>query len=229
MVTTLLIISFLLVLISFATYRWLLPKSNKQAENILPPAPPDFKGLFAPDEKALAETEKAESEARKEEQKREILERAEKGERDSLFQSKEFYDREFYEQVLDALVKTSETNEGLWSLASFIANDKTLRSNSNFARKCLEAFQDNPNKVSFISALHTAALSDDASVFQEVIETTVKLLQEEKLKNVNEKEVREIAESEFWVLSQEARNSGAGFLLKQTLENVRAKLGKRKK
>lgn len=223
MVTTLLIISFLLVLISFATYRWLLPKSNNKSERVLPP-PPDFKGLFAPDEKTLAGIKKAETDARKEKEKWEILSRAEKGEFDGLIESKAFYDRAFYEQVLDVLIERAKTNAEIWSLASFIADEKTLRSNSNLARKCLEAFRENPNKVSFVAALHTAALSDDASVFQQIIETAIKFRQEERLKNVNAEEIREIAESEFWVLSQEARNSGAGFLLKQTLEDVRRKL-----
>lgn len=227
MVTTLLIISFLLVLISFATYRWLLPKSNNQGERVLPPAPPDFKSLFAPDKKALAEMERAETQGRKEKEKQEILARAGRSERDSLLESKRFNDGEFYNQVLDILINESKTSDEIWSLASFIASEKMLRSNSNLARKCLEAFQENPNKVSFVSALHMAALSDDASVFQNVMEATIKLWQEEKLKNVNREEIREIAESEFWVLSQEARNSGAGFLLKQMMADVRHQLIKK--
>lgn len=223
MVTTFLIISFLLVLISFATYRWLLPKSNNQNERVLPPQP-DFKSLFASDEKALAEMEKAETVARKEKEKQEILVRAGNGEIKSLIEAKALNDRDFYNRVLDILVENAKTSAEILSLASFIEDEKTLRSNSNLARKCLEEFRENSSKVSFVATLHTAALSDDASIFQETIETAIKLWQEEKLKNVNAKEIREIAESEFWILSQEARNSGAGFLLKQTLEDMRHKL-----
>jgi len=219
MVVGLIIISFLLVLISFATYRWLLQsKSNHLIEEgEQPPLPPKF--LFAPDEKALAEFQKSEEEARNKNRKLSLVNKARSGDKDALIEAWSFDERGFYDEILDALVEQTKTDEELWSLTAFI-NNESLRANSNLARKCLESFQVNPTRQLLGKMFHVAALSDDADLFQTTIETTIKFWQEEKLAGVSREEIREIAESEFWVLSQEARNSGAGFLLKKTLAEL---------
>ncbi len=220
MIVGLFIISFLLVLISFATYRWLLqPKPNRLIEESnQPPLPPTF--LFAPDEKALAEFQRLEEEARNINQKLSLVHRAKGGDKEALVESFSLNERGFYDEVLDAFVEQTKTDEEVWSLALFV-KDKSLPANSNLADRCLSAFQKNPTRQLLGNTFHVVALSDDADLFQKTIETTIKLWQEKKLAGVSKEEIREIAESEFWVLAQEARNSGAGFLLKQTLSDLR--------
>jgi hypothetical protein len=223
MVISLILISFLFVLISFATYRWLQSKSSQTNEKTLPPAPAEFASLFALDEKSLTEFQRAEEEARKKNEKLSLLDRATRGDKEALIEASEFGDRSFYAEVLDVFVERANTSEELWSLASFISDKKGLRANTKLARACLDDWLIETTRSAVAKALHIAALSDDATLYQEAIEKVFELWKSGTL-HVEATELRNLAESEFWILADEARNSGAGFLLKQSLASVNREL-----
>jgi hypothetical protein len=72
--------------------------------------------------------------------------------------------------------------------------------------------------------LHVAALSDDAAVYQNAVETALEFWRERHLSEISAPELRSILEGEFWILSSPTRGSGAGFLLKETLAGARREL-----
>ena len=73
-------------------------------------------------------------------------------------------------------------------------------------------------------ALHFAALSDDAGLYRQTVEDAIELRREGKLMDVLPAELRALFDGEFWILSSRTRSSGAGFVLKRTLENARREL-----
>ena len=68
------------------------------------------------------------------------------------------------------------------------------------------------------------ALADDANIYQAAIETAYQFWRDQKLTGILADELRQLMESEFWILSPAQRNSGAGFLLKRKLAHLRRKL-----
>ena len=72
--------------------------------------------------------------------------------------------------------------------------------------------------------LHVAALADDASIYQLATETVYQFWRDRKLSGVNADELRQLVESEFWILTPSVRNSGAGFVLKRKLAQFRRQL-----
>ena len=72
--------------------------------------------------------------------------------------------------------------------------------------------------------LHVAALAGDAKFYQQAIETALLYWREQKLSDMTAEELTQLIESEFWLIPPDARNSGAGFLLKQKLAHVRREL-----
>jgi hypothetical protein len=69
-----------------------------------------------------------------------------------------------------------------------------------------------------------AALSDDADVYQGAVEQALRFWREGKLSDVSAIELRALFDGEFWILSSRTRSSGAGFVLKRTLDSARREL-----
>jgi hypothetical protein len=72
--------------------------------------------------------------------------------------------------------------------------------------------------------LHVAALSGDANLYQTAIETAYQFWRERRLTEISADELRQLMESEFWILAPIVRNSGAGFVLKRKLAQLRRQL-----
>ena len=73
-------------------------------------------------------------------------------------------------------------------------------------------------------AMHFAALSDDADVYRGAVEQALTFWREGKLSDVSAIELRALFDGEFWILSSRTRSSGAGFVLKRTLDSARREL-----
>jgi len=69
-----------------------------------------------------------------------------------------------------------------------------------------------------------AALSDDAQLYEDAVQTALRFWRESKPVATSAAELKALFESEFWVLSSGTRSSGAGFVLKRTLANARREL-----
>jgi hypothetical protein len=72
--------------------------------------------------------------------------------------------------------------------------------------------------------LHVAALSGDASLYQQAIETAARFLLAGRVPSLTAAELRQLVESEYWILPAENRSGGAGFALKQRMARLRREL-----
>jgi hypothetical protein len=227
-VSAVLIISiFLLSALSFAIYRTKRRSSKGAAEQESFPAPP--RGLFdeplAPRRAAVlpdaaSETVSAELAAR-------LRERAAAGDLSTLEEAAEARDAALYDAVLDSLLWREATAENVAAVASHVVNNKSLRANGRLARALLSAWESSPQAVKLTDLLRVAALSDDARVFQDTFEAVAEAWERGRLTERTPDDLAQLFESEYWVLSAEARRSGAGFLLKQRLADVRRHLAAR--
>jgi hypothetical protein len=222
---TVLVTSFLLfAAISYAIYWWQRSSSNLNAEErLLPPA--HTGGLFGhispAEEAALLAAEKAE---RQSALRSTLLKRASEGDRKVLDEAKEMADANLYDEVLDALTEQADTDQRLLALVSYIARHDGLRVNANLATKFIESWKREPERKTTARVLHVAALSGDAHVYQQAVETTVQYWRDGRVPALEAGELRQLDESEYWLLPAESRNSGAGFTLKQTLARLRRQL-----
>lgn len=225
MVIALITSFFLLAIFSFAIYRWQRTSSNENANQALPPSP-DFKGLFAAsgaeDQRTLraAQLEKELAELRQS-----LLARAAGGDKEALPEAHLSGDRNLYDEVLDALVRRAENEKQIFALASYIArSSESLPVNQQLAEAFIETWKLAPDRRATAEMLHVAALAGDAAVYQHAIELALQYWREGRLSNIRAEELAQLVESEFWVIPSNARNSGAGFLLKRKLASVRREL-----
>jgi hypothetical protein len=223
MVTVLIASFILLAAISFAIYRWQRAPSNENANQALPP-PPDFKGLFDHSGEEAA-FRAAQSEKELAEKKQALLARAANGDKEALVDAHACGDKKIYEEVLNALVRRVENEKQLFALASFIARSSdSLPVNTELARAFIESWKLSPDRRATAQMLHLTAMAGDAALYQQAIETALQYWHEQKLSDITAEELAALIESEFWIIPSEARNSGAGFLLKRKLAGVRREL-----
>jgi hypothetical protein len=69
--------------------------------------------------------------------------------------------------------------------------------------------------------LRVAALSDAAATFEAAVETIHRVWTEGRLPGLDAAALDALFEGEYWLLSSDARRSGAGFVLKRTLAELR--------
>jgi hypothetical protein len=221
---TLLITSFLLLAgITYAVYLWQRPSSKTDAGFSLPP--PRTVRLFDDDlneerERKLLGVENAASE-----QRRALLRRAGAGDKEALRDAHANADAALYDEVLNILVERADSEKRLLALVSYIArSDEHLRVNSLLAEKFIESWKASPDRNETAKMLHIAALANEANVYQAAIETAYQFWRDRKLQQISATELRQLIESEFWILAPAVRNSGAGFVLKRKLAQLRRKL-----
>ena len=215
----------LLAVIAFAIYRWQRPRLNDQAERALPPMPPRFRGLFddtdSDGQRALRAADEA---ARQQEERAQLLARAADGDKEALAGAHASADRALYDEVLNTLVERADSEKQLFALVSYIARSEGLKVNAKLALKFIETWKAAPERSSTAEALHVAALANDAEIYRKTVETALQFWREGRLQNISAETLRALVESEYWILAPEARNSGAGFVLKRTLAAIRREL-----
>ena len=154
-----------------------------------------------------------------------LLARADAGDRRTLAEARGMRDARLYGEVLDALIEEAcSRQETLDVLVSHILENDDLRANSNLANRLIGQLRTTPERRRTAESLHIAALSDDAAIFERAVDTILQLWSEGRIPELSADELRELFESEYWVIAPEARRSGAGFALKQRLAEVRRQL-----
>ncbi|HZT61146.1 MAG TPA: hypothetical protein VFA21_21245 [Pyrinomonadaceae bacterium] len=133
-------------------------------------------------------------------------------------------DAGLYRLVLKRLVENAVSAEELGALADFITRNEGLRADAALAELLLEDFEENPSRASVLRLLRVAALSDDASVFERAVSSVTRARKDGRLDGLRADELQALFEGEYWLLSSEAKRSGAGFLLKQRLAHARREL-----
>jgi hypothetical protein len=88
----------------------------------------------------------------------------------------------------------------------------------------LASWKAAPDRGSTTRALHLAALTDDPDIYRGAVESALPLWRAGKLGDISAIELRALFDGEFWVLSSRSRSSGAGFVLKRTLDGARREL-----
>jgi hypothetical protein len=104
------------------------------------------------------------------------------------------------------------------------AHADELKAKKALAEEFIDAWQASPDRVSTAKMLHLAALADDADVFRTAVETALRVWQHDSIPGMSAAELQTLFNSEFWILSSAARNSGAGFVLKRTLSRAKRDL-----
>jgi len=128
-----------------------------------------------------------------------------------------------YDRVLAELVAHSDSDSKLLSLISYVSQNE-LPVNGNLADAVIASLQESPDRSRTAKALHFAALSDDPDIYRGAVDKALQLWRDAKLRDISAIELRALFDGEFWVLSSRSRSSGAGFVLKRTLESARREL-----
>jgi len=225
-VSAILIISvFLIFVATLAILRTKRPPSNEEAEYLPPGLSP--RGLF--DDSAASSLGQGsegefERKASDEEFEKELLSRAARGDFEVL-KDAHACGGELYRRVLDALVeRCGESADELRALADFITQNDELGASAALAERLLEDWERNPSRASVPRLLRAAALSDDAATFERAMSSVLRAWKDGRTTDVSAEELRSLFEGEYWLLSSEAKRSGAGFLLKQRLSHLRREL-----
>jgi hypothetical protein len=218
---TLLFIAFVIVsIIGIGLYFWRSLASYDSVQP-LPPAP-DFRGMFGGDSREAAAASKELAIALREEEEASLIARAQAGEKDVLDDANKARNG-LYDRVLNELVQLADSEQKLFALMSYVGTAE-LPVNKALASAVLASWQKSPDRSSTSKALHFAALSDDAEVYRGAVEQALQFWREGKLSDVSTLELRALFDGEFWILSSRTRSSGAGFVLKRTLDSARREL-----
>jgi len=219
MVTLLITAVVLFILFAVGVYFWQKPSPDYSAKVLPPPLNP--RGLF--DEELSTAATETETLALMSQRREELIRAAGNGDRSVLVEAHQIGDPDLYKRVLDELVQVSDSDPKLLSLLSYISQNE-LPVNRSAAEAVLSSWRRAPDRGSTARALHFAALSDEAEIYRIAVEDALQMWREAKLGDVSTLELRALFDGEFWILSSRSRSSGAGFILKRTLDGARREL-----
>lgn len=220
MVTLLFIALALLTVIGIGLYFW--QKSTPDDSQLVLPPLPDARGLFG-DSSFITEEDMKMAIVVQEAERSALMARAQNDERSALEEAHQTKDAALYGQVLTEILRHADSDAKLLSLMSYVTKNE-LPVNAELAAAVVASWQKSPDRSGTSKALHFAALSDDANVYQDAVEQALQFWREGKLSNVSAIELRALFDGEFWILSSRTRSSGAGFVLKRTLDSARREL-----
>ncbi len=219
MVTFLISALVVFAILGIGLYFWQKPR-RQNADYVLPPSPPDARGLFADDtlldEKPAELADPADDAAL-------LIARAHRADRSALTEASATLDREAYDRVLSELVRQTDSDAKRLALMSFVSQEG-LPVNDGLARAMVDLWRKSPNRNMTLKALHFAALSDNAELYCTAVEEVLALWRDGRMPDISPDELRTLFDGEFWILSAHSRSSGAGFVLKQTLADARREL-----
>ena len=221
MVTLLIVALAIISIAGIGIYFWQKSAADS-LEQVLPPPPPELRGLFA-NNPVTREEQKQIATAAEQEQQWALINRAKNGEHSVLEEINKTGDKNLYDRALNELVQLADSDQKFLGLMSYVAKHE-LPVNRALALAVLASWQKSPDRSGTSKALHFAALSDDAELYRGAVEQAIQFWREGKLNGVSALELRALFDGEFWILSSRTRSSGAGFTLKRTLDNARREL-----
>lgn len=217
---TIFIIALLVVLAaSFSVYLRRIARSSSPANRDL--TEPSFKGLF-PAPNAAPGVSEADTRSYREAN---LIDRARGGYLDTLPEARADEDGELYQRVLDALIDSMSGNrESLRALVSYVSGSNELRGNARLARLVIDEWKENTSAGSTGEMAHIAALSDDAATYEQAVDLIGSAWKSGRLSGFSAEQIIELIESQYWILSREARHGGDGFALKLKVVKLRREL-----
>lgn len=235
MVTLLFTAIFFVGLLAITIYFWALPRVERSEQNILPPPDPP-RGLFsdpdeargpgeqnAGDQNRAALLQSAPDDETLGTQRLALIARAKDGDKTALSEAHALGNRKLYDEVSDELLATAASAPALLALVSYVTRNE-LPVSRRLAEAVISSWKNSPARSSTATTLHIAALADDAVLCQNVVEAALDFWRRGLLPDVSAAELRALFDGEFWVLSPQTRNSGAGFILKRSLASARREL-----
>jgi hypothetical protein len=114
--------------------------------------------------------------------------------------------------------------EKFFVLVGHVSKSKNLRASRELANHMIDYWKHSPNKKTTSQMLHLVALTDDATLYQKSIELAADYWEKGLLAEISAKDLLTLMESEYWVIEGQARRSGAGFALKDSLAAIRRRL-----
>jgi hypothetical protein len=219
-VSAILIISvFLLFVASFAILRTKRSSSRDDATELPPGVSP--RGLFD----APARDEEAPRQSPEQIRRAALRERAGRGDLSALSEAHAARDTALYRFVLDGLVGNASGDAArVRELAVHVAGSRDLRASPELAELLLGLWREGPTPASTAELLRVSARSDDAGTFERAVTAVLQVWEGGHLAGLGAGDLRSLFEAEYWLLSSEAKRSGAGFALKQKLADVRRRL-----
>ncbi|MFL6257771.1 MAG: hypothetical protein ACJ74T_22420 [Pyrinomonadaceae bacterium] len=219
----LIILVFLVFVASFVILRTKRSSSSLDAVELPPGVSP--RGLF---DAAADDADETSKESPEQIRRGELRERAARGDLSALAEARATADRALYRFVLDGLVgRASGDAVRVRELAAHIAGGPDLRASPELAEMLLGEWRTEPRPVSTAELLRVSALSDDAGTFGRAVTEVLEAWEGGLLEGLGAEQLRSLFESEYWLLSSEAKRSGAGFVLKQKLADARRRLAER--
>ncbi len=200
MVTLLFTAILIIGLVAIALYFWAPRAKSFELSSLLPPNPP--RGLFSDENsfESLSPAPKNPNQIESGTERISLSERAKAGDKRVLKEA-----------------------QALGDQTSYITRNE-LPVNKKLAQAVIKSWKDSPDRSSTATTLHLTALADDADLYQSTVETALHLWHQRMLADISASELRALLDGEFWVLSANTRNSGAGFVLKRSLANARREL-----
>lgn len=223
MSAVLIISIFLLVAASFAIFRSKRSTSKEEAGTRLPPPRSLFGEPTAPE--LLTENRHSKAVLAPSVEAEMLCARARRGDIQALPEAHATGDPVCYREVLDALVAAGGREpEIIEKLSTLIAASDELRASPELVEKVLVVWRESPTQTQTTMLIRIAALSDDAETFRKVVMAVFEGRQPEKGVAESAGDLLAMVESEYWLLSPDARRSGAGFVLRRTLADLRRTL-----
>ena len=227
MALSLLILAALLIVAALVVRHRQQKQLAGRAQRELTQRPP--RSLFAETQQALDETAPrslVEPPAQSYMQQRSaFMARADAGDLSVLDDAHATNDAALYRVVLNELVeRAAKVDDKLNALVAYVEGHGTVRGSVELAEVYSAIWHEAPDRARTATMLHLAALADDADTFRKAAEIAALFWQNGQLPELTGGELRELIDSQFWLISADARRTGAGFVLKQRLSSLRTEL-----
>lgn len=180
---------------------------------------PRFSALFSPTKADLARIEQAKHHQSLAEQREKLLIWASLVDFSALNHRPLLEDKklwaESWEVALEILTERARSEQDVRELALFCL-DNEFNVNKSLGDAFHKIWENAPD-IRTTTEMFRIAAKTDAETFLDVLTEAECFVQNGKLTEISAAELYELAESHYWLLSQQTRTSGAGFLLKQKL------------
>lgn len=198
-------------LFAIAVYFWQRP-ANKSENIELPPLPTPTSLFSSPTPTLPSSSDNYQLPS--------LLVRAKAGDLNVLIESR---NDDTYLQLLRPIVLAASSTNTIHKLAAFIT-ENDLPTDRSLVDAVTASWVIAPDRQPTTQLLHLAALANDAELYERTISHVLRVKREGKLLNISNTELLSLITSEYWLLSSNARSSGAGFILKRTLSSARREL-----
>lgn len=207
----------------FAQRQRLFSWSLKETQNNVPLLRPVT--LFAaPDAARLAEIEREERHQKLMAEREKFFAWASLVEFDHLPNAPLIGDQPHFQDAFHILTDRAQSNDDICALVAFVLKHQNSNVNHSLINKYLKIWNGSPDFRKTANLFQLVVQAKDADLFLSFLVETEQAAKNGVLTDLNLSELYELAESHYWLLPDTARISGAGFMLKQKLADVRREI-----